>query len=147
MKNKNNTVMSSFIDRFSFGLKPLTYDEYKNTVIRDIFYLLSTTSHFETNAIENLDAVRRSVLNYGITSVAGATKAYIKIKLLNEIREKLIYFEPRLLSDSIIVQEVADNNTNAFNISINAILCLPEAKEEINLILSVDIESGHIREA
>jgi predicted component of type VI protein secretion system len=143
MKNKRFTVTPSFIDSFSSDIKPLSLEEYKNTVIRDIYYLLSSTSHFDNSTLKNLGDARRSVLNYGIKSVAGSDKKLIKSKLIDDIREKLIYFEPRLLSDSIIVTETSQYTSNTLELRIIGTLCTPNTEEAIELKLSVDTE-GHI---
>lgn len=69
----------------------------KNTVRRELNWLLNTTNFAATTDLEAYPQVRTSVVNYGVPDLAGKalTRRVVQSRA-REIREAIIAFEPRM---------------------------------------------------
>lgn len=85
----------------------MSYRQLRQSVLRDLSWLLNTTA-FE--AMEDLSAapyVARSVINYGIPSLSGSNFSSLDAgKLEQKIKQAIVNFEPRILATSLNVDIV-----------------------------------------
>ncbi|HEY3897600.1 MAG TPA: type VI secretion system baseplate subunit TssE [Chthoniobacter sp.] len=150
--------------------KPITFGEYRAAVFRDLKWLLNSPQFPRPNRLdrppmetgtphdcdEHLRAegnrrgyrypfVRKSVLNYGVRSLTGMnTQGMNIVELENELKEAIIYFEPRLDPASLSVKLVEDHarpGTLGFEMK-GWLRALPHT-EAIFLRSEFDLESGN----
>lgn len=82
---------------------------YRQAVLRDLQWLLNCPNLYSQLDLEEFHEVRKSVLNYGIPSYAGAnfTDADLS-KVAQAIKNTILCFEPRIIKDTLsvyIIQE------------------------------------------
>jgi type VI secretion system protein ImpF len=82
----------------------LSVDKIRESVIRDLSWLLNTGNLGITEDLDDYPEVARSVLNYGAPELAGVTAAAVNISELEaNVRQAIINFEPRILKDTLKV--------------------------------------------
>lgn len=128
----------------------MSLERLKQSVLRDLSWLLNT-EYFE--AVHSLDAypeVRSSVLNYGIPSIVGLTITDLNDSmrggLAKTLRDAIVRFEPRLDPDSIVVHTHADKEQmdgRTLTFEIEAELLAEPAPLRLLLTSVVDLENGH----
>ena len=128
----------------------MSLERLKQSVLRDLSWLLNT-EYFE--AVHSLDAypeVRSSVLNYGIPSIVGLTITDLNDSmrggLAKTLRDAIVRFEPRLDPDSIVVRTHADKEQmdgRTLTFEIEAELLAEPAPLRLLLTSVVDLENGH----
>jgi len=140
---KTTVITSSFIDRFDMKPKNISLSEYKDIVLRDISYLLSTTSYFtREDLIKNLGRVKLSVLAYGINSYLGDDYSAYKSSMLQHIKNAILAYEPRIRAETLELIEHGSDGIN-FKLLIKGQLIVPQSNESLMLTLNIDIETGH----
>ena len=144
--DKKLKIIPSFFDRFEKrSASYLSIQEYKHNVMRDIAFLLNTLSHFSISDNErNFERVKSSVLSYGCDSFIGNFDKDTKNKIVENIKEVLLKFEPRFLPDTL---EVTLNGIDGINYRIDIVgsVSIPVSNKretDITLTLKVDIETG-----
>ena len=79
------------------------------TIRRDLAWLLNTTNLESLVDLEAYPQVRASVLNYGLTDLAGRTlNRRAVLARARETRKAIRVFEPRIRHDSLTVEPVDD---------------------------------------
>lgn len=82
----------------------LSVDKIRESVIRDLGWLLNTGNLGVTEDLGDYPEVACSVLNYGAPELAGVTAAAVNIAELEaNVRQAIINFEPRILKDTLKV--------------------------------------------
>jgi type VI secretion system protein ImpF len=122
--------------------------QLRESVRRDLSWLLNNTY---LQAIEDLSAypeVIRSTLNYGVPDLAGRTATTVDVKELEKsLRAAILMFEPRLLQDSIRLKSVVDpkgSTHNDLSFVIEAELWAQPVPLRVFLKTDVDLETGEI---
>ncbi|MCE6982396.1 type VI secretion system baseplate subunit TssE, partial [Pseudomonas frederiksbergensis] len=99
----------------------LSLNQLKASVLRDLTWLLNTTSLLDAAATLNTQA-GNSVVNYGLPALAGNSASNIDISALESIiYQAIATFEPRILRSSLRVRaQVApgEMNHNALSFEI-----------------------------
>ncbi len=128
-------------DRRVLSLKRL-----REGVLRDVGWLLNTTSYVPASELEPYPEVARSVINFGFPDVTGKVFAGLDLVYFErQLRQALWNFEPRLLRDSVKVRVASDAdkmNTNAVVFEIEAQLWAEPAPVRLYMKTEVDLESG-----
>jgi type VI secretion system protein ImpF len=126
----------------------LTGAQLRESVRRDLTWLLNNTW---LQALENLDAypeVARSTLNYGIPDLAGKTASTVDVKMLEEsLRAAILTFEPRLLQESLrlkVVVNPKESSHNTLSFIIEAELWAQPVPLRVYLRTDLDLETGEI---
>jgi type VI secretion system protein ImpF len=126
----------------------LTSMQLRESVRRDLSWLLNNTY---LEAIEDLSGypeVARSTLNYGVPDLAGRTATTVDIKVLEKsLRAAILTFEPRLLPDSIRLRSIVDPKGathNDLSFVIEAELWAQPVPLRVFLRTDVDLETGEI---
>jgi predicted component of type VI protein secretion system len=144
---KNTAITPCFLDRFDVNRYIMTPSLYRKTILRDIANILNSFSHLTQNDIgnEGYKYVKSSVLAFGLDSFAGQDRGQIKNSLINDIKNALYMFEPRLKKESISVTEEQVYASGEIYIRISGKLfaALCDGKQ-IDLTLSFDIETGQL---
>lgn len=108
--------------RESRDRRVLSEDRLRDSVIRDLGFLLNTANLSATEDLEDYPAVAESVLNYGAPDLTGVTASSMHPEELEKaLRRAIVTFEPRILADTLKVfvernQHAADHNALIFRI-------------------------------
>ena len=95
-----------------------------------------------------LTAVKSSVLNFGIPTVAGLTASGLELsKLERQVRNAIIAFEPRLLKDKLTVEAILSDeemSRNTLVFDINGELWAQPVPLRLHLRTELDLETGKV---
>jgi len=71
--------------------------QYHQGVLRDLHWLLNSSSHPPNDHLDEFPEVSRSVLNYGIQDLCGVTGSDLKAaEIQQQVLHALQFFEPRI---------------------------------------------------
>lgn len=128
----------------------MSLERLKQSVLRDLSWLLNTEYLEAAYPLEGYPEVRASVLNYGIPSIVGLTitdlDPSMRGGLARTLRDAIVRFEPRLDPDSIEVRVHADKeqmDARTLTFEIEAELLAEPAPLRLLLTSVVDLETGH----
>jgi type VI secretion system protein ImpF len=128
----------------------MSLERLKQSVLRDLSWLLNTEYLEAAYSLERYPEVRSSVLNYGIPSIVGLTITDLtdtmRGGLAKTLRDAIVRFEPRLDPDSIVVRTHADKEQmdgRTLTFEIEAELIAEPAPLRLLLTSIVDLENGH----
>lgn len=123
--------------------------QMRESVRRDLSWLLNTTAMSAVQPLEDGSEVSRSVINYGICDLAGQTHSGVDRSTLERIlRESIWFFEPRLLRDSVKLEVITDESRvgrNALVFDIQAELWAQPVPIALYLRTEIDLENGSVR--
>jgi type VI secretion system protein ImpF len=123
----------------------LSFSRLRQSVIRDLEWLLNTGC-LET--AQNLDAypdVKQSVLNYGMPDLTGTTISNADKTILERlIRQAILSFEPRILKHSLKVRSKATGKHNTIVFEIEGELWAQPLPERLYLRTILDLELGSV---
>lgn len=127
--------------------KVLSLRQLRQNVLRDLGWLMNTTSLDATEDLAAWPAIKRSVLNFGVPALAGNSASGVDARALQQkIRDAILAYEPRLLPNTVKVQAVIDVSAgarhNVLSFHIQAQLWAQPAPVELLLRTDVDLESG-----
>jgi len=124
----------------------LTLGSFRQSVLRDLSWLLNTPCHSPGEPIFEFPEAKTSVLNYGKPDFTGKTASTVNPHQLEvDIARAIRLYEPRILPDSISVQAVPENNSSSPNriaFEIRGLLWANPLPEEFHLQTTVDLETG-----
>jgi type VI secretion system protein ImpF len=123
----------------------LSIQRLRESVLRDVGWLLNTTNMAEKDLKERYPYVARSVVNFGLPDLAGLTASAIdtgELELL--VRQAIIEFEPRILPNSLVVRAhgADEMNHNALVFEIAGELWAQPVPLELFLKTEIDLETG-----
>lgn len=124
----------------------ISLSDWRASVLRDLAWLLNTTSLGQLQPLERMPEVKRSVINYGIAPVTGriATTAQAR-ELEMALRQAIIDFEPRILKESVRVRVVPPEETpsrHAILFEIEGDLFADPLPLHLALRTEIDLDSG-----
>ena len=124
----------------------LSMRQLRESVLRDLQWLLNTGNLAATGELDHHPLVARSVLNFGIPDLSGTTATAMRHKLEPMIRQAILDFEPRILKDSLRVRAVeADQmNRNAMSFEIQGELWGQPLPTLLFLRSEIDFETGDV---
>jgi type VI secretion system protein ImpF len=129
----------------------LTGMQLRESVRRDLSWLLNNTWMQAVEDLEGYPEVARSTLNYGVPDLAGKTASTVNVKILEgSLRNAILTFEPRLLRDSIRLRSIVNPKGaphNDLSFVIEAELWAQPVPLRVFLKTDVDLETGEIRVA
>ncbi|MBK8096562.1 MAG: type VI secretion system baseplate subunit TssE [Planctomycetes bacterium] len=120
----------------------------RQSVLRDLEWLLNTGAMLDPEQAERQPEVARSVLNYGIPPLAGVEASALNLQRMERLlREALWAFEPRLLRDSVKVRAVATDAMSHATLAFDIQAKLWAQPMPLSLLLrtEIDLESGHVQ--
>jgi type VI secretion system protein ImpF len=100
----------------------MSFRRYRESVVRDLEWLLNTSSLEPSEDLNDFPEARRSVINYGMPDLAGVWAVGKDGEALErKLRQVILDFEPRILPDSLkirvaIKDEEMSANTMTFEI-------------------------------
>ena len=120
----------------------------RESVKRDLAWLLNTTNFEATQDLSGHPEVARSVINFGMPSLAGHTLSTVNTADLEAgLRQAIVDFEPRLVRSSVrirLVKNQTQMNHNALSFTISADMWAQPLPLHILLRTQLDLESGHV---
>lgn len=126
----------------------LSLQRLRESVLRDIGWLLNTTNLGEPELTKRLPQVAQSVVNYGLPDMAGLTASTVDIGELEAmVRQAIWDFEPRILRHTVKVRARTGEdqmNHNALVFEIEGELWAQPVPLELFLKTELDLETGDI---
>ncbi|QPK63338.1 type VI secretion system baseplate subunit TssE [Methylomonas sp. LL1] len=126
----------------------ISYRQLRQSVLRDLSWLLNTTA-FE--AREDLSAepyAARSVINYGIPALSGTTFSSLDAeKLQRKIKQAIMDFEPRILAATLNVEIITAEeqmSQNALSFKIEGDLWAQPLPIHLFIRSDLDLETGEV---
>jgi len=125
----------------------LSMHRLRETVLRDLSWLLNSAQLEATIDFSDYPEVARSTLNYGLPDLTGKSLSTIDpVALAAAIRKAICEFEPRLLKRSLRVQVVPGSSSssahNTMRFEIDAELWAQPLPIQLSLQTSIDLETG-----
>jgi type VI secretion system protein ImpF len=123
--------------------------EFRRSVLRDLSWLLNTTSAESEIAFAGVPNVRESVLNFGVQALSGKYLVEDDLKSLESaVSESIRRFEPRILPDTLRVKVISAEGEQAtrnhLSMEIRGQLWAEPYPIELLLRSRVDLECGQI---
>ena len=125
----------------------LSLTQLKASVLRDLAWLLNTTSLLSADATLHTEA-GTSVVNFGLPALAGNSASNVDIAALEAlIHQAIATFEPRILRNTLRVRAraSAEMNHNALSFEIEGDLWAQPVPLRLMLQTDLDLESDHVR--
>ena len=127
--------------------------DYRRTILRDLTWLLNANCPPASEHLDEYPLVARSVVNYGLTELAGMTASTLSpAELERLVREAIRLFEPRVIPSTLTVRAVepADDAANeaagtVIHLAIRGQVWAEPMPEALYLKTEIDLESGHCR--
>ncbi len=130
------------------GASGVSISMLRETVLRDVGWLLNTTRLSESPLLEENEFAAHSVLNYGIPDLVGMTGSSVDVaELERELKQSLIDFEPRILPQTLRVRVSRPKDElsfNALSFSIEGQLWAEPSPVAISLRSEIDLETGSV---
>ena len=119
----------------------------RQAVLRDLAWLFNATRLESSANLSRLPHVRRSVVNFGLPSLSGETASTLEITDLERaIRQSIIDFEPRILSETLVVRALVEmsqlDHHNVIGIEIRGELWAQPLPLELLIRTEIDLETG-----
>lgn len=127
----------------------LSFQRLRESVLRDLSWLLNTGNLTQTTDLTNYPHVATSVLNYGMPELAGHIPSSTDVvRIEREVRQAIWNFEPRILRNTVKVRfshNPEDMTHNALTFEIEGELWSQPIPEQLFLRTEIDLESGGVR--
>ncbi len=151
-------ILPCFLDRLtdhypkakkeSREYRSVTLKRYRDSVLRDLQWLLNCGAHPPHSVINEFDYAKKSVVNYGIRSLSGMwTSGETAEGIAENIRKTLLQFEPRIKKHTLRVDVIKDDedtksgNTKV-NLEISGELYVEPIPEKLYIKTEIDLETG-----
>jgi type VI secretion system protein ImpF len=126
----------------------LSINKLRQCVLRDLAWLLNTSTLDTHQNIDDYPLVSHSVLNYGIRDLVGTTLSSADVpEIQKQIRQAIWDFEPRILPESVVVKVVVSDsqmNHNAMSFDIEGDLWAQPLPLRLYLRTELDLETGNM---
>lgn len=132
--------------------RTLTRAALRQAVLRDMDWLLNTTSLGLARDDRRRAQAARSVINYGLPMLSGQfTSSIQRVSMEQAIRQAILDFEPRILPDTLEVELVMDgpaiDSHNGVGLLIRGKLWAQPVPLEFLLRSQIDLEEGRVEVA
>ncbi len=126
--------------------RAMSMSRLREAVLRDLGWLFNASGMDDIVDLEPYPEVRRSVLNFGLRSLAGRSVSSIDPHdVCRRIRDAITFFEPRL-SQVRVTPETRDGPDAGLTVSflVEAELWGQPMAQQLSLRTSIDVESGDV---
>lgn len=125
----------------------LSVRSLRESVLRDLAWLLNTTNLLSVSDFGKLPHLANSVLNYGMPDISGISVVGMNLADLERgIRQAIWDFEPRLIRASVTVKAVASEaNHNKIMFEIEGDMWAQPYPERLYLKTELDMDRAAIR--
>ena len=122
------------------------FSAFKDSVVRDLEWLLNAGSLSPAEDLTDFPEVARSVLNYGVSGLVGSLVSSVEPeRLVKMLRQVIIDFEPRILPATLsirIIEAEGDSFENSLAFEIEGQLWAHPFPEHLHVRTSMDLELG-----
>jgi type VI secretion system protein ImpF len=127
----------------------LSKAKLRQAVLRDLAWLFNATRYEAGADLTNAPEVRRSVVNYGLPALSGKAASSIDVTDLEKaIRQSILDFEPRILSNTLqvraLLQESQLDHHNVIGVQIQGQLWAQPVPLELLVRTEIDLETGKV---
>lgn len=126
----------------------LSLSKLRLAVLRDLAWLLNTSSLDSAQNLDDYSLVSHSVVNYGIPDLVGTTISSADVpEIQRQIRQAIWDFESRIFRESVVVKvTVSENqmNQNAMTFDIEGDLWALPLPLRLYLRTELDLETGNM---
>ncbi len=125
----------------------LSVRRLRQSVLRDIAWLLNAVSLESAQSFESYPEAAQSVINFGIPDLSGHTISNNDApEIEKQIRKALLNFEPRILPNTLRVRVISSDayNHNAMNFDIEGDLWMQPLPLRLYLKTQLDLETGNV---
>lgn len=134
--------------RESLDNRVISESELRQSVIRDLEWLLNAENLATVTDLDAHPEVARSVVNYGVAGLSGRMVSSADSgDIRSTVREAILNFEPRILEKSLEVDVQADSsamNRNRIVIEIRGELWGSPVPLEFLLLTELDVDTGDV---
>jgi type VI secretion system protein ImpF len=126
--------------------RAMSMSKLREAVRRDLGWLFNASGMDDVVDLEPYGEVRRSVLNYGLRSLAGRSVTSIDpIEVSRRIRDAISFFEPRL-SSIRVTPDSPEKSGEGMTLSflIEAELWGQPVAQQMSLRTSIDVDTGDV---
>lgn len=120
--------------------------QFRRAVLRDLAWLLNSTSRMEPEVIAEFPRAAASVLNYGIPDLCGMTASSVDPQRVERtVRAAIERYEPRILPRTLRVKATAnpgEMGANAVAFQITGELWAQPMPERLYVKTEIDLETG-----
>jgi type VI secretion system protein ImpF len=127
--------------------RAMSMSRLREAVLRDLRWLFNAAGIDDVVDLEPYPQVRKSVVNYGLRSLAGKPVTSIDpIEMARRIRDAIAFFEPRL-SKIIVTPETRDDAEQdiALAFLVEAELWGQPLAQQLSLRTSIDVDTGDVK--
>lgn len=118
----------------------------RQCVLRDLEWLLNAGNLASTQDLDDYPLVAGSVINYGLPDFAGSFASNVDIRAVEQsVRQSILDFEPRILSDTVQVRAIFNDDGmdhNALAFVIEGEIWAQPVPEKLLLQTEIDLETG-----
>lgn len=123
--------------------------QIREAVLRDLSWLLNAVQPMNASLAERFPLAATSVLNFGLPPLSGQAASRIDLALLErELKEAILRFEPRVMSDALVVRAVEMSNVldthNVIEFEIRGFIWAQPVPLELLLRTQLDLEAGQV---
>ena len=126
----------------------LSIEKLHDCVVRDLSWLLNTENLASILDLKEYPEAANSTLNYGVPTFSGRFLAlYDERQLAGHVRDSILRFEPRLLSDTVQVRVKLDRHGHSqhlLSFEIEAALWAQPVPLQLLVKAEVDLETGDL---
>jgi len=126
----------------------LSLSKLRSGVLRDLAWLLNTSTLDTVQSLDEYPLVSHSVVNFGISDLVGTTLSSADVpEIQRQIRQAIWDFEPRISRESVIVKvSVSENkmHQNAMIFDIEGELWAQPLPLRLYLRTELDLETGNM---
>jgi type VI secretion system protein ImpF len=128
----------------------LSRSRLRQSVLRDLAWLLNASRLEVSGEFAHLPHVRRSVLNYGLPSLSGRTASSLDVgELARALRDTIVAFEPRILPGTLQIKPALDpgslDHHNVIGVEIRGELWAQPVPLEFLVRTEFDLETGKVQ--
>ncbi len=140
-----------FCESYEQGVSKRSYhhdisgSQYRYIVLKDVEDLLNT----KAGKVDFCDEIKKTVINYGINCCIGIISSKNKTdNIALNIRDAIVNFEPRFISDSVKVDVVEFDKPESIRnvvLEISAQLKMLKSVEYLKFKTKMDVDTGHYK--
>lgn len=154
-KHRNTKNVASLFDRLTEeyhldAIKGVDNQKMKQTIIRDLLFLLNTPSYYYSHENDQRHLHEKSVINFGIEPISGKRVSEIDwLHVERNIQLAITTFEPRILKENLEVKCIfgleSKAKYNLMNIEIKGFIKTTPFPERFVLQTHLDVENGNFK--
>jgi type VI secretion system protein ImpF len=122
--------------------------QLRQSVLRDISWLLNTTAYEALEDLSSAPYVARSVINYGIPALSGTNFSSVDAgNLERKLKQAIVDFEPRILANSLKIEIIMASDQmsqNSLSFKIEGDLWAQPLPVHLFIRSDLDLETGEV---